>query len=247
MSKSEPSEKHRIFLTGDEALQAVCCDLRQYDPQPLMLRQLASMVWGIDAVIVSRSRSNGLWIAERAGAPLRCIGFTELPAQICKALQSRPGALDFLASICRCVFQEKVRPGIHPRRRTRGLWMETGMEDFVCRQCGQCCRNLDFHKECSPADVAYWRRLGRDDILARVGRTQPPGQAPIYRIWVDPRTREVEKGCPWLRYRPQTNRYECRIHDVRPQICRDYPGSRRHARMTGCPAFEKPPPDRSTR
>jgi Fe-S-cluster containining protein len=33
---------------------------------------------------------------------------------------------------------------------------------------------------------------------------------------------------------PDRNRYRCTIHDIRPTICRQYPGSRKHARMTGC-------------
>lgn len=44
----------------------------------------------------------------------------------------------------------------------------------------------------------------------------------------------IAKTCPWLKRLPDRDRYACRIHDVRPSLCRQYPGTRKHARMTGC-------------
>ena len=58
-----------------------------------------------------------------------------------------------------------------------------------------------------------------------------------YRIWVDPETGEMIDKCPFLKHLPDENRWLCRIHDVKPVFCREYPVSRKHGRMTGCLGF----------
>jgi Fe-S-cluster containining protein len=52
-----------------------------------------------------------------------------------------------------------------------------------------------------------------------------------------PGTREFAEACPFLQQKPAENRWICRIHNVKPQICRNYPVSRKHAVMTGCSGF----------
>jgi Fe-S-cluster containining protein len=42
------------------------------------------------------------------------------------------------------------------------------------------------------------------------------------------------KRCPWLRKLPNQDKYICRIHDLKPEHCRAYPKSRKHALKTGC-------------
>jgi Fe-S-cluster containining protein len=110
---------------------------------------------------------------------------------------------------------------------------------FNCRQCGQCCLNLtDAFQACATeADIRRWEAAGRDDILAWVD-TIAVGDACVYDIWVNPKTGEDARRCPWLRKIPRTDRYACRIHDLKPDRCRLYPTSRRHAEKTGCPGFE---------
>jgi Fe-S-cluster containining protein len=49
----------------------------------------------------------------------------------------------------------------------------------------------------------------------------------------------MNEVCPWLTKIPTQNRWECQIHGVRPAVCRQYPGSRKHAEITGCPGFRK--------
>lgn len=44
-----------------------------------------------------------------------------------------------------------------------------------------------------------------------------------YELWVSPFTGEKLQRCPWLRKLPGQEKYNCRIHDVRPEVCRDYP------------------------
>ena len=42
-------------------------------------------------------------------------------------------------------------------------------------------------------------------------------------LWVSPETGKEMQRCPWLDKLPSQEKYECQIHDVRPEVCRDYP------------------------
>ena len=119
-----------------------------------------------------------------------------------------------------------------------GIRVLTGMEDFACHQCGKCCQRLDYHNEITADDVAYWKQAGRSEILDWVGTFQKNDREALYRIWIKPGTRTFAETCPFLKKKPHENRWICLIHDVKPQICRQYPVSRKHAIMTGCPGFE---------
>ncbi|MFZ0611726.1 MAG: YkgJ family cysteine cluster protein [Desulfobacterales bacterium] len=150
--------------------------------------------------------------------------------------QTRPPIKE-LAAICRRVFRTAVTPGNLDRSNEHGLWLSTGMEDFTCRQCGHCCRFLDYYDQLTEADYTLWRTLNRKDILEKVRRIKREDNTFAYRVWKRTGTAPSANSCPWLHKIPTQNRWECRIHDVRPQICRQYPGSRKHAEMTGCPGF----------
>jgi len=113
---------------------------------------------------------------------------------------------------------------------------------FQCRQCGQCCLNLgDAFATCATeADVARWAAAGREDILAWV-EVVAIGDGRVYDLWINPKTGEDVERCPWLRKIRGTERYMCRIHDLKPDHCRRYPQSREHAAETGCPGYCPPP------
>ncbi len=83
-----------------------------------------------------------------------------------------------------------------------------------CLQCGQCCEAFGGHLPASRADLERWRRLGREDLLARV--------SPAGYLWIDPSTGHIETACPHLR-RSGPQRATCAINDVKPDTCRDYP------------------------
>ena len=59
----------------------------------------------------------------------------------------------------------------------------------------------------------------------------------VYDIWISPKTGDDVARCPWLRKLPGKEKYACRIHDVKPVHCREYPRSREHAAETGCKEF----------
>ncbi len=114
-------------------------------------------------------------------------------------------------------------------------------EKFTCRQCGQCCINLSgaFQTTVSDEDVAMWEMEGRYDILEWVDSFPLGDDAYIHDIWIHPEHGEDVSRCPWLRKLPGKEKYICRIHDLKPEHCRNYPKSKKHAQETGCNGFEK--------
>lgn len=109
---------------------------------------------------------------------------------------------------------------------------------FHCTGCGKCC-----------LEGAGWLPLVEEDI-ARL-----EGQAPHVLKYV---TWEGEPGarrgslsstivtgrettrCPFVRKRRGRPEYDCRIYEVRPQVCRRYPTSPDHALYTGCEGHFEP-------
>lgn len=230
-------EKDQIFLTPQEAAAAVRADFSQYGPQKPLFLNLCPLILDKGTLVVKDTRGEGVWISS-AGRSRRWMTYAQLGECLCAALENSSPSLDVLADVCRRVFRTAVYPGRSEDGKKDGLWIETGMEDFNCRQCGRCCQTLIFHTECTVQDYEYWQSIGRKDIMDRVSLIRRDGKIVSCQIWVEPGTREYVKGCPWLRKIPDRNRCECGIHDVRPAICRQYPGSRKHAEMTGCIGFK---------
>lgn len=228
--------RDRIFLTRKEVLAAIRADFRQYAPQTLLFLELFPLVFGDRAVISGTFHDERLWMAER-GEKMLPIRARDLGLRLIRELDQNPPSVKELAAICRRVFRTTVTPGQQNRSKEPGLWLSTGMEEFACRQCGHCCRSLDYYDQLTEADYSLWRALNRKDILEKVRRIKREDNTFAYRVWQRTGTAPSEISCPWLHKIPTQNRWECRIHDARPQICRQYPGSRKHADMTGCPGF----------
>lgn len=203
----------RVFLTQDEALEAVRMDIEGYGPQPELYGRMQALLSG----------------AHAAGAGMDKQVVLELLSGVCV----QDGRL---ARLCSLVFDAACRPGEDADGQP-GLWIATGMEEFACTRCGRCCLALDFHRECTAEDVALWRELGRTDILAWVHEECDWAGESSYRIWKDPRTGFYAEACPWLRRIPGDRAFVCAIQDVKPEVCRSYPGLRKHALMTGCRGF----------
>jgi len=105
---------------------------------------------------------------------------------------------------------------------------------FSCTQCGHCCLNLGAYQICATeADIAMWEAYGRDDVLEWVQEIFPG----VYDIWMHPQTGGDVNRCPWLRKLPKQEKYICRIQDVKPEICKNYPHTRKKAEESGCPGF----------
>jgi Fe-S-cluster containining protein len=228
----------RIFMTREEALAAIRADFAQYEPQTTLFLELFPLVFDKRAIISGTSRDERLWMSERGGNMVP-ISPRELGIRICRELASTRPSLEVVAAVCRRVFRTQVQPGVSERTHDPGLWLLTDMAFFACRQCGHCCCNLDYYDQLTEADCRRWQALGRSDILQKVRRIKRADGSFVYRMWQRPGPGQSGSPCPWLRKIPSQNQWECRIHDVRPEICRQYPGSRKHAEMTGCPGFKR--------
>ncbi|MGD8891326.1 MAG: YkgJ family cysteine cluster protein [Desulfobacterales bacterium] len=122
----------------------------------------------------------------------------------------------------------------HPKTGVTGLLVETEMEKFECIQCGHCCLNLSgaYQTSVPESDIKRWKREQRFDILEWVGPFEGMDE-----IWISPKTGEYVNRCPWLRKLPKQNKYICRIHEAKPEHCRNFPKSKRHALDNGCKGF----------
>ncbi|MEW5774639.1 MAG: YkgJ family cysteine cluster protein [Thermodesulfobacteriota bacterium] len=211
----------RIFLTPAEALAAVRMDADLYGPQPDLWAGLLRLL----------ARRTGT----RPEEDERCGGMPPpdgLADAACAELAACAADLDILAAAVGLVFETRAEPGAGPDGEP-GVYVRTGMEGFDCGRCGHCCRTLSFHAECEEEDLERWRAAGRDDILAWVGGGgEEPGM-----LWVRPGAGLLTEQCPWLFQEPD-GLFTCTIHDLKPALCRDFPGSRKHARLTGCPGMK---------
>ncbi|MBI4792938.1 MAG: hypothetical protein HY789_09510 [Deltaproteobacteria bacterium] len=107
------------------------------------------------------------------------------------------------------------------------------------KQCGHCCLNLsDAIDVCATEeDIRRCEENNRYDILAWVDIISLGEGHPVYDIWINPTTGDDVGRCPWLRKLPGKNKFICRIQDMKPEHCRNYPLSREHAENPGCPGF----------
>lgn len=235
------SAKDRIFLTPEAALQAIRNDFKQYPPQIRLFLDLSPLVLGPETPVIEDPHHNGIWIAVpgRRKRRMRKISYQDLGDYLCRTLDMVRPDLDRMADLCARVFNAPAYSGRAAEGGCEGIWLETGMDNFECRQCGRCCRQLDYRFELTKSDYQLWQRLGRTDILEWVGAFRRNGRIAAYAIWVTPGTRNYAPVCPWLKNIAGTDRWECSIHDVKPEVCREYPASRKHAQMTGCEAFKK--------
>jgi Fe-S-cluster containining protein len=237
-------KRESIFLTMGEALEAVCIDFRQYDPQVLLFCEIMRVISGGEIVVKRDKPNRGVWISQTGSREMRWMADEELADNLCAVLCGSDLTAEQLSSVCGRVFRARAFPEIDSRTGRPGIRIQTGMEGYHCHQCGQCCLSLDYHSAVTVADVEKWRQAGRQDILDWVGCFKTDASDSVYRIWVTPGTRRFASRCPFLYKEPSGNRCTCRIHDVKPDICRQYPVSRKHALMTGCPGFYSNPKEK---
>lgn len=233
-------EKDSIFLTTQQAIEAVRLDFRQYEPQVLLFSEIISVLTEEHVIARREMGKNGIWIRRAGDLNMRWREGPDLIETMCDMLSEIGPDPITASSVCARVFRTRAFPDKDPASGEPGVRILTGMEDFSCRQCGRCCQNLDYQSEITGEDVAYWEQTGRKDILKWVGVFKNNAQEIVYRIWIRPGTRAFAETCPFLQKNPEDHLWTCRIHDVKPRICREYPVSRKHAIMTGCAGFMSP-------
>ncbi|MCF8142695.1 MAG: YkgJ family cysteine cluster protein [Deltaproteobacteria bacterium] len=227
-----------IYLSIGEALEAVCIDFRRYDPQVVLLCQIIRLVSDGSVVVKREGWRSGAWIGVQGRPNMRWMEGTELVETACAAVKGADPDSGMVSSICARVFHTRAWEERDTKTGKMGVRIETGMEAFSCRQCGRCCTVLDYHNELTGEDVVRWEREGRTDILQWVRTIEGKDRERAYRIWTLPGTTRLAESCPFLKKIPSENRWECLIHHVKPAICRQYPLTRKHGLMTGCPGFD---------
>ena len=224
-----------LYLTVDQAIDAIARDFAHYPPQVTLYTTLWPVVYGRSAYLMPGAAGSTMWVKMPAIKRPVEVHPSDLGKRIVHWLNQTDTPPERLAKICSMVFQT---PAIGHKRGGDGdlvgVWINPAMDDYACRQCGHCCQTLNYQDGCAVADYRRWRQLGRDDILEWVGTTRTEGEVTACKIWMVPGTNQFAEHCPWLKKRNGQNRYACTIYDARPTICREYPGSRKHARMTGC-------------
>jgi len=158
--------------------------------------------------------------------------WSEFEDLLTKALEDK--LPENIALVYTKVFWVNSYAGIDSEGSELGIWVETEMEKFSCKQCGHCCLNLSdaYCNSVLDEDVNRWKLEDRYDILKFVAQSSFFND-----IWIDQETGEELGKCPWLKRLPN-NKYVCRIHHTKPTHCRNYPHSKRHALTTGCKGFD---------
>lgn len=226
-----------LFLTHRQAIEAVQIDFRQYHPQLLLFGEVLRLISNGTIHYQRDPDKPGAWINAPGRRHMRWFEGAALSEYVCHALAKASLDLDQVATLCARVFQSRAYVGQASGSSVRGIFIETGMEKFTCRQCGRCCRELDYHNELTQDDVQRWMDRQRHDILEWVGVFKHREHT-AYRIWMQPGTRQLASQCPFLKQHPSQSRWSCTIHDAKPAICRNYPVSRKHAFKTGCRGFD---------
>lgn len=228
-----------IFLTVPELLDSIRIDFKQYPAQIDLFRKLVPILYNGTSVVVESGQHEGVWFRAGRKSKPRRIRDDALGNLLCKKLVSTTLAPETLSEIAHHVFWIETKQGVHPETGKPGVWLDTGMRHFSCTQCGKCCKTLRYQNECRPEDLALWQTAGRQDILKWVRIVNGGKTGERITIWVDPVTRKLVPICPWLKKEPNGVCYRCQIHEMKPFVCRQYPGTRKHAVMTGCKGFSK--------
>jgi Fe-S-cluster containining protein len=82
-----------------------------------------------------------------------------------------------------------------------------------CAQCGSCCKCFAIIIE--EKDIQRWEKEDRKDILKKCNLD-------IHDGWLRSTGEEYCK-CPWLKKDKITNKFYCKIHDTKPDICKNFP------------------------
>lgn len=231
--------QERLFLSVTQTLKAICLDFSGYGPQPMLYCEVLRTIHGDNAVFQREPGKNGLWIAGGGRQRMRWLDGDALVAFMCATVVQADLDPDQLAVVCQRVFQAPCQAARDPATGRTGIAIDTGMDAFECRQCGRCCRALDYRDGITEEDVTHLRATGRADILEWVAISKTADGRETFRMWVVPGTNQFAVPCPFLKRGASEKLWLCRIHDVKPWICRHFPVSRKHARMTGCPGFDK--------
>lgn len=227
-----------LTLSPQEALEAICRDLRRYEPQTVLCAELLRFVLNDEGAVKREPGRSGIWIRRDRHKQMQYLDGYALIDHVTTVLHARRLGVEQIAALCCRVFQTRAKVVGTSDSALTQIILSTGMEAFRCRLCGRCCRDLDYHMEVTSEDVDRWQAQGRNDILKWVGITKANHQAVHYQIWIIPGTNRFAEVCPFLKQGITNDQWVCAIEETKPDICRQYPFTRKHGVMTGCMGFK---------
>ena len=155
-------EKDSVYLTVDEALEAIQSDFRQYGPQLMLFCEVHRLIAPTGVVMKRDSSKNGVWVNVPGKSAMRWLAGSELVAYMCELVETTDIRPELLASLCNRVFHTRSWTTVDSQSGQIGIHVETGMEGFECRQCGYCCKSLEYRNELTAADVVRWKQQNRN-------------------------------------------------------------------------------------
>ncbi len=110
-------------------------------------------------------------------------------------------------------------------------------DDFKCRQCGLCCQVFcGTEIEITEKDIGRWTLNGREDILEWVDFINFGDHVEIDFPIHPTKNTQVDR-CPFLGKLSGQDIYICKINDMKPTGCREFPTSREKAQNINCPGI----------
>lgn len=103
-----------------------------------------------------------------------------------------------------------------------------------CTQCGKCCLEYKGDSWLGPAnelDMAAWE-IFNPEVLDYLDPL-------THAMWRSPVSGESLTRCPWLQKLPDEEKYNCQIHEGRPEVCSDYPIDIGQMIELGCEMLEE--------
>lgn len=116
-------------------------------------------------------------------------------------------------------------------KNSRDINKKKREEGFKCKQCGRCCLATE-HADICIEDIKRWKKAGRENLFTddMIIEWDYFGASGLFRNFRTSR-------CPFLRKRK--DKYYCKIQDIKPEFCRQFPKDRKHAKeFCGCPGYD---------
>ncbi|MCG8685655.1 MAG: YkgJ family cysteine cluster protein [Desulfobacterales bacterium] len=227
------AEKKHTRLTISQAIDAIASDFGQYGPQPDLFYKIAPFILKDNFKRSTSIKDQNAWVRQDKDHPFTKVDTSAFGFYLIHMLECSNPDSESMALICAHVFEASVWPFIAEGHK--GVCIEDQMDGFSCKRCGNCCCGLEH--VCTKEDLDLWKGLGRNDILAWVKKAPMTNGSAQYRIWIDPKTNNPMPSCPFLAPEKEKSTFTCTIHDVKPQVCREYPFTKKHAHKTGCLGF----------
>lgn len=106
-------------------------------------------------------------------------------------------------------------------------------EGFKCKQCGLCCKSTQYVNICAE-DIERWKKHGRTDLFSNEMKMEWDyfGSSGLFR-------NSTTCTCPFLGKKQNKKEFYCKIQEIKPLFCRQFPRSKEHAKsFCKCPGYD---------